>query len=89
MLRNAAMPGSVCLSVVSVLCLDCSEAEEEESIYSEEESGSEAADGGSLSLSLSVPAPMDEDHALPHKPQAPRVRVERRGLLVGREQQAA
>ena len=27
---------------------------------------------------------MDEDHALPHKPQAPRVRVERRGLLVGR-----
>jgi hypothetical protein len=33
---------SICLSV---LCLDCSEAEEEESIYSEEESGSEAADG--------------------------------------------
>ena len=49
MLRNAAMPGSVCLSVVSVLCLDCSEAEEEESIYSEEESGSEAADGGCTS----------------------------------------
>ena len=30
---------------------------------------------------------MDEEHALPHKPQAPRDRVERRGLLAGREQQ--
>jgi len=35
--------------MLSVLCLDCSEAEEEESIYSEEENGSEAADGGCTS----------------------------------------
>jgi len=38
-------------------------------------------------MSPATPVPMDEDHALPHKPQAPRVRVERRGLLAGREQQ--
>jgi len=31
---------------------DCSEAEEEESIYSEEESGSEAVDGGCTSKQL-------------------------------------
>lgn len=35
----------------------------------------------------STPDSMDEDHALPHNPQVPRVRVERRGLLAGREQQ--
>ena len=38
-------------------------------------------------MSPATPVSMDEDHALPHKPQAPRVRVERRGLLAGREQQ--
>ena len=31
--------------------------------------------------------PMDEDRALPLKSQAHRVKVERRGLLAGREQQ--
>ena len=38
-------------------------------------------------MSRATPVSMDEDHTLPHKPQVPRVRVERRGLLAGREQQ--
>ena len=38
-------------------------------------------------MSPAMNVSMDEDHALPHKPQVPRVRVERRGLLAGREQQ--
>ncbi len=46
------------------------------------------AGGDDVAPHAATPVSMDEDHALPHKPQGcSRVRVERRGLLAGREQQ--
>ena len=44
LINEGSQPGASRACTLTLTMTDCSEAEEEESIYSEEESGSEAAD---------------------------------------------
>ena len=46
LINEGSQPGASRACTLTLTMTDCSEAEEEESIYSEEESGSEAADDG-------------------------------------------